>query len=128
MFRAVTKALREGSPLKRRAILSAAHDLFLSEGFDRTSVDAVAARANVSKRTVYDYFGGKDALLIAVFEDASTHVVGLLRDAIREELTEITDLEADLVRFSLSLVSATVSAPWFALLRLVILESQRLPS
>ena len=58
------KALREGSTQKRSAILTAARDLFLADGFDRSSVDAVAARAGVSKRTVYDYFGDKEALLL----------------------------------------------------------------
>ena len=63
-----TKTLREGSTQKRAAILTAARELFLSDGFDRTSVDAVAARAGVSKRTVYDYFGDKQTLLQAVVD------------------------------------------------------------
>ncbi|MBF0095095.1 MAG: TetR/AcrR family transcriptional regulator [Alphaproteobacteria bacterium] len=51
---------------KRRAILDAAAALFASEGYAGTSMDALAARANVSKATVYAHFSGKAELLGAV--------------------------------------------------------------
>ena len=47
---------------KRAAILDAAKGLFLEQGFERTSVDAIASRAGVSKITVYGNFKDKDAL------------------------------------------------------------------
>lgn len=47
---------------KRAAILEAAKALFLSRGFEGTSMDAVAAEAGVSKLTVYSHFGDKDTL------------------------------------------------------------------
>ena len=47
---------------KRAAVLEAAKTLFLSRGFDGTSMDAVAAEAGVSKLTVYSHFGDKDTL------------------------------------------------------------------
>jgi TetR/AcrR family transcriptional regulator, mexJK operon transcriptional repressor len=59
-----TKAL-PGRPKdleKRAAILEAAKALFLSRGFEGTSMDAVAAEAGVSKLTVYSHFGDKDTL------------------------------------------------------------------
>ena len=62
------KAVREGSATKRAAILATARALFLADGFERTSMDAIAAAAAVSKRTVYDYYGDKRALLLAVVE------------------------------------------------------------
>lgn len=49
---------------KRAAILVAAKRLFPQLGFERTSMDAVAAAAGVSKLTVYSHFGGKDALFV----------------------------------------------------------------
>ncbi|MGH6656378.1 MAG: TetR/AcrR family transcriptional regulator [Actinocrinis sp.] len=57
---------RRGYPAKRRAILDAAAQVFLSEGYARASVDAIAAAAGVSKQTVYNHFGDKERLLIAV--------------------------------------------------------------
>jgi TetR/AcrR family transcriptional regulator, mexJK operon transcriptional repressor len=40
---------------KRDAIGRAALTLFASDGYERTSVDAIAAEAGVSKRTVYSH-------------------------------------------------------------------------
>lgn len=47
---------------KRAAILDAAKRLFVQQGFDRVSMDQVAAEAGVSKLTVYSHFGDKDRL------------------------------------------------------------------
>jgi TetR/AcrR family transcriptional repressor of mexJK operon len=47
---------------KRRAILEAAKQLFLSQGFERTSLDSIAAAANVSKLTLYSHFRDKSDL------------------------------------------------------------------
>jgi AcrR family transcriptional regulator len=47
-------------------IVEAAYESFWRSGFKRTSVDAVAARAGLTKRTVYAYFRSKDDLLAAV--------------------------------------------------------------
>jgi TetR/AcrR family transcriptional regulator of autoinduction and epiphytic fitness len=51
---------------KRAAIIGAAIEEFLAAGFDATSMDRVAARANVSKRTVYNHFPSKEALFAAI--------------------------------------------------------------
>ena len=51
---------------KRAAILAAASRLFLEQGFERTTVDAVAASAGVSKLTVYSHFADKEGLFKAL--------------------------------------------------------------
>ncbi|WP_449469161.1 TetR/AcrR family transcriptional regulator [Sphingobium chungangianum] len=51
------------------AILSAAKELFLSVGYETTSMEAVAQAAGVSKRTLYIRHSTKDALMRAVVED-----------------------------------------------------------
>jgi TetR/AcrR family transcriptional repressor of mexJK operon len=50
------------------AILSTATDLFLTQGFERVSMEAVAAGAGVPKSTLYKRFSDKRALLRAVLE------------------------------------------------------------
>ena len=47
----------------RRAIVTAAHDLFLAHGYAATTIDGIAAAAHVSRRTVFNSAGGKVALL-----------------------------------------------------------------
>jgi TetR/AcrR family transcriptional regulator of autoinduction and epiphytic fitness len=53
---------------KRAAILAAATDAFRDAGFEAASMDRIAERANVSKRTVYNHFSSKEALFEAVVE------------------------------------------------------------
>ena len=47
----------------RRAVVSAARDLFVELGWSGTTIDAVAARAGVSRKTVFTSVGGKASLL-----------------------------------------------------------------
>jgi len=72
--------VRQGQAHKRAAILAAARDLFVRTGVERTSMDAVAGAAGVSKRTVYDYYGDKHGLLLGVVEAAGEGALATLRD------------------------------------------------
>jgi TetR/AcrR family transcriptional repressor of mexJK operon len=125
------KTLREGSAEKRAAILSAARELFLTEGFDRSSVDAVAARAGVSKRTVYDYFGDKQTLLHAVFDAVGQWLLATVQRTIDDTLdglTEAAELESALVEFSMRIATDMLdSAEYTALQRFVRTASGHLP-
>ena len=47
-------------------MIGAAIEEFLAAGFDATSMDRIAARAGVSKRTVYNHFPSKEALFAAI--------------------------------------------------------------
>ncbi|MHB9833589.1 TetR/AcrR family transcriptional regulator [Paraburkholderia terrae] len=53
---------------KRAAVIEAAIDEFRAAGFDATSMDRIAARASVSKRTVYNHFPSKEALFAAILQ------------------------------------------------------------
>ena len=60
---------------KRHRILTAARDLFRTQGYDATSMDAIAARAGVSKGSVFFHARSKAALLNQVFQiDMSTWI------------------------------------------------------
>jgi TetR/AcrR family transcriptional repressor of mexJK operon len=126
-----TKTLREGSPPKRAAILTAARELFLTDGFDRSSVDAVAARAEVSKRTVYDYFGDKRTLLQAVVDSVGQSLITTIRRTLDDTLTGVTEesrLEDALVAFAMTIATDMLgSAEYATLQRLVRAESGHLP-
>lgn len=50
----------------RLRIIDAAYESFWRSGFTRTGVDSIAARAGVTKRTLYAHFPSKDDLLAAV--------------------------------------------------------------
>jgi TetR/AcrR family transcriptional repressor of mexJK operon len=57
---------RPKSEAKTEAIMGAATKLFLSQGYQGTSMDAVAKQAGVSKQTVYSHFSNKEELFKAV--------------------------------------------------------------
>jgi AcrR family transcriptional regulator len=52
----------------RERLLSVGADLFLEQGIHAVSVDALADEAGVTKRTVYQHFPGKDALVAQALE------------------------------------------------------------
>ena len=52
----------------RDLILAAAYALLYRDGFARTGMDAIAAAAGVTKRTLYYHFDSKDALAAAVLD------------------------------------------------------------
>lgn len=54
---------------KRTAILAGARQVFSEVGYERACVDVIAARACVSKATVYSHFTDKSALFLASFAD-----------------------------------------------------------
>ncbi len=56
-------------PSKRELIVAAARKLFLEAGYGATSMDAIAAEAGVSKRTVYSHFQNKESLFAAIMGD-----------------------------------------------------------
>ncbi|GAB5486952.1 MAG: TetR/AcrR family transcriptional regulator [Parasphingorhabdus sp.] len=60
--------LRPSSERKVECILKAASSQFLSNGFASTSIESIAAEANVSKVTVYNHFGDKEKLFAGVLK------------------------------------------------------------
>lgn len=61
--------LRPRAEAKYRQILDSARILFLDQGFDATSMDAIAREAAVSKATLYVHFDDKDDLLLALVNE-----------------------------------------------------------
>lgn len=51
---------------KRQQLIDAAERLFYEGGFFATGVDSVIERAGTSRRTMYQHFGSKDELIVAV--------------------------------------------------------------
>jgi len=75
----------------RRAVVDAAAGLYLRDGFGQTTVDAVAAAAGVSRKTVFRAVGGKVDLLKLAIDWATT---GDDKDVPLAERAEIADLAA----------------------------------
>lgn len=119
------RTVRQGQAPKRAAILAAAKELFVRTGVERTSMDAVAALAGVSKRTVYDYYGDKRGLLLGVVEDAGERALATLRELVDEHLDpadirEPADLERALTELAAALGrTLLLSSDYLAAVRLI---------
>jgi TetR/AcrR family transcriptional repressor of mexJK operon len=122
----MTEQVLGRSAHKRLAILSAGRDLFLSNGYQGTSVDQIAASAEVSKQTVYKHFGDKRELLLNIVNEALDGTVTPFRERIAA-LAGTTDLEADLTALAADYLRAVLQEPVVQLRRLVVGEANRIP-
>ena len=114
---------REASEQLGELILDAATELFLTHGFGATSIEAVAQRVRISKRTFYHRFSDKPALFAAVVH----RIVKRLRLAAGIPLIEGADLQTVLERLATLILRAALSPQAIALHRLIVAESARFP-
>jgi TetR/AcrR family transcriptional repressor of mexJK operon len=115
------------SARKRQTILSAGRSLFLSNGYQGTSVDQIAASAEVSKQTVYKHFGDKQELLLAIVNNALESTVAPFLERIAA-LADTIDLETDLTDLAADYLRAVLQEPVVQLRRLVVGEANRVPA
>jgi AcrR family transcriptional regulator len=66
----------------RQRLLEAASELTYANGITATGVDAIAARAGVTKRTLYQHFRSKDELIAASLEARDQPAIESLRAAV----------------------------------------------
>ena len=122
-------AARGGRPSRNEAlrlrerILVAATELFLVEGYGSTSIESIAKRAGVSKRTLYDRFDDKAVLFAAVVH----RIIGQIRPAADVPLVEGATLADILKRLAILILNAALSPQAIALHRLVNAEAARFP-
>ena len=64
----------------RRAIMRAARELFDERGYDETTIDDIAERADVAQRTFFRYFPTKEAVLFGVSDDIRRVVLAELAE------------------------------------------------
>lgn len=76
-----TPSLRHQRKLAtREAILRVAVEEFAEHGFDRPTIERIAARAGVAKGTVYNYFATKEDILVAFMADQEARIQARVRD------------------------------------------------
>ncbi|HKX41630.1 MAG TPA: TetR/AcrR family transcriptional regulator [Burkholderiaceae bacterium] len=68
--------MRVKTEAKREAILEVASQVFLELGYERASMDEIAARGGGSKVTLYGYFSSKHQLFLAVVDHMAAHQLG----------------------------------------------------
>ncbi|MFI7534455.1 TetR family transcriptional regulator [Streptosporangium sp. NPDC049376] len=67
---------------RREQLIQISRTLFAEKGFDGTSVEEIAATANVSKPVVYEHFGGKEGVYAVVVDREMQKLLGLVTEAL----------------------------------------------
>ena len=123
---AIDTAMSGRSARKHAAILGAGQQLFLQKGFARTTMDEVAATAQVSKPTVYSHFADKESLFTAIVTAEIDSAELLTHDQVAA-LGDSLDIERDLRRFARRHVRDVTQPHVVRLRRMVIAEAEQFP-
>jgi TetR/AcrR family transcriptional regulator, mexJK operon transcriptional repressor len=115
------------SARKRQAILDAATEVFLRNGYLGASMDAAAARAGVSKQTVYKHFADKKRLFSAVVTQAVAAAGNPVHEQVLNLGSDSADLDAELRGVARQLLHRVMHPEILQLRRLVIGEAGRFP-
>lgn len=108
---------------KRAAILEAGAEEFQSQGYLCTSMDRVAARAGVSKRTVYNHFASKEALFRAI----AAHVWRQAIEATDIAYDPAAPLAAQLIEIGATKLRLLRCPDYLSMMRAVMGECLRTP-
>lgn len=112
---------------KRRAILEAATEVFLQHGYLGASMDEVAARAAVSKQTVYKQFQDKKHLFAEIILGTNARGVDELMRAYATILDEAADARQAMRDLAQQYLDSLTEPEFLKLRRLVLAEADRFP-
>ncbi len=116
------KRRKEARP---KEILAAALDLFTAKGFAASRVDDVAARAGVTKGTVYLYFPTKEDLFKAVVRDALFPVIHATEQRVATAPEDVS--AATLLRSVVQVFPQLSATPAGAVIKIIIAEAGNFP-
>lgn len=112
---------------KRTAILEAAYRVFARDGYERTSVDDIAAEAGVAKPTIYNHFGGKEELFRQVILDSALYTNAATIGTIETFPIRCTDLHRDFIDIGEKLMGCLQDPRTMTLQRLLWAEIAHFP-
>ena len=113
----------------RERLRAAAHQLFLQQGYQATSIDAILAEAGISsKETLYRHYPSKEALFVDVLSHLTMEQPGF-----SEKLSaiptphDLPSLRQALLQLSHEILSMMCQPGYLPLVRMIITESSRFP-
>jgi AcrR family transcriptional regulator len=115
------------SERRRQAIIGAATEVFLRHGYLGATTDEVAARASVSKQTVYKHFADKEHLFADIILNSTVQLVDGLSNAVASTLQDAQDVPKALRDLADSWLRGLLQPDVLRLRRLVIAEADRFP-
>lgn len=117
------KATRLSADKRREALLHAAAEIFLEQGFEAAKINDIIAKAGGSKRAIYTEFGGKDELFLALIKEKADSLVSpLAPDSGSQE-----DLRNALLRFAEHVLQLILAPEGIGIMQCVMAASGRFP-
>src|SRR5690242_12609213 len=108
----------------RDRLRSAAHRLFLQQGYQATSIDTILAEAGISsKETLYRYYSSKEALFVDVLSHLTMEQPGFSEKlAALPTPLDLTSLRQALRQLSYEIISMMCQPGYLPLIRMIIAE------
>jgi AcrR family transcriptional regulator len=78
----------------KQGLINAAIDLFIAKGYDETTIDDIAAAADVAKVTFYYYFKSKEEIVLAIKENGAEELLGRMEKLFLEGVSASEILRA----------------------------------
>ncbi|MBK1842681.1 TetR/AcrR family transcriptional regulator [Azospirillum sp. YIM B02556] len=122
----VTTTQRRSRPRgesRRCEILDAALQVFLESGYNGATIDLVVAKANASKATIYNHFGGKDGLFSTIVKERTEHILSCI---FVQDISDM-DVPTALSQIARQLLTATMTPDALGIYRLILSEGVRFP-
>ena len=101
---------------RRQEILAAAARVFASKGFDQATTKEIADEADLAEGTLYNYFGGKREILLAIARETEAPMVAVLQETEgaddRAVMVAIFEKALDISEAQLPFTQTLFSAAW----------------
>jgi AcrR family transcriptional regulator len=115
---------------RKTEILDAAARIFAEKGYANTTTKEIAEAADMAEGTLYNYFGGKRDLLLAVAHETRAAIEAMFEDAQQRQIQERRDIVAlvakgyDLLLSSLPFIRTLLAEAWLddAILQTYVME------
>ena len=88
-----TSRKQRETELRKQIILEASEKLFLSKGYEDTTMDEIATEAEFSKGTLYNYFESKEELYLAIGTKAYEIIIDLTKNFIEKQKPGVDQLK-----------------------------------
>jgi TetR/AcrR family transcriptional regulator, mexJK operon transcriptional repressor len=113
----------------RERLRAAAHRLFLQQGYQSTSIDAILAEAGISsKETLYRYYASKEALFVDVLSRLTMEQPGFSEKLAALPIPyDLPSLRKALTQLSHEILSMMSQPGYLPLVRMIIAEAPRFP-
>jgi AcrR family transcriptional regulator len=108
--------------VRRETIIGAARQLFHDKGYELTTVEEIAAMAELGKGTIYSYFKSKDEIYIAILESE----FAILEDRMKQAIEDSTSAKNALHNLYETFIQYNQERPSF--IRAIFLQVEQEPS